>query len=311
MAIRRIAVIGAGLMGHGIAQVAATFGYDVVLRDIDQAILERGLTMVRGSLEKFVRSGQLDAERAEEIANSIRLTTSLEDALAEADYVFEAIPEVLELKQELFADMDRLAPAKTILATNTSELSPTAIASKTRRPDRAIATHWFNPPPLMPLVEVVRALDTSDATLETTLELCRSLKKETVICRKDTQGFIVSRALLAQRAEALRMLEEGLASVDEIDRAIELGLNHRMGPFKLADYVGLDTGLRNLEYMAQAHGERFMPSSTLRNLVTAGRLGRKSGRGFYDYGQPVPQRAKAGDCADHSPKAHEGLTEVS
>ena len=289
MSIRRIAVIGAGLMGNGIAQVSATAGYEVTLRDLEPRLLDHGMSLLRNSLTRLARAGKLDQQQPEDIAGSIRLTTSLEEALRDADYVFEAVPEILELKQELFAEMDRLAPKAAILATNTSELSPTAIGSKTRRPERVIATHWFNPPPLMPLIEVVRAVGTSDVTLRTTLELCHALGKETVVCRKDSQGFIVNRALLAQRAEVLRMLEEGLGSVEEIDRAIELGLNHRMGPFKLADYVGLDTGLRNLEYMAAAHGERFKPSSSLRNLVNAGHFGRKAGRGFYDYREGAAQ----------------------
>ncbi|MHB8619449.1 MAG: 3-hydroxyacyl-CoA dehydrogenase family protein [Chloroflexota bacterium] len=283
MKVSTVAVIGAGLMGNGIAQVAATAGCQVTLRDVEQRFLDRGMEMVRTSLARLARSGKLEEPEAERIAGAIKLTTSLEEAVGQADYVFEAVPEVLGLKQALFVEMDKLARPETILATNTSQLSPTAIGAKTGRQDRIIGTHWFNPAPIMRLIEVVRALNTSDQTLQTTLDLCRAFGKQTVVCRKDTEGFIVTRALLAQRAEAYRMLEEGVATVEEIDRALELGLNHPMGPFKLADFTGLDTGLRNLEYMAEAYGDRFRPTSTIRNMVNAGHLGKKTGRGFYDY----------------------------
>jgi len=285
MAVRRIAVIGAGIMGNGIAQVAAGSGYEVVMRDVEQAFIDRGVATIRGSLARFVKSGKMDQARADEIAASIQTTTSLEDAVSGADYVIEAVPEVLDLKQQVFVELDRLAPPHCILASNTSQLSPTAIGAKTQRQDKVIGTHWFNPPPLMRLIEVIRALDTSAETLQATLEVCRSFGKETIVCLKDTQGFIVNRALLAQRAEVYRMLEEGIASAEDIDRAIELGLNHPMGPFRLADLTGLDTGLHNLDYMTEAFGDRFRPTASIRNLVNAGHLGRKTGRGWYDYGE--------------------------
>jgi 3-hydroxybutyryl-CoA dehydrogenase len=283
--VRKIAVIGAGLMGSGIAQVCASSGYETTMRDVDQAFIDRGMEGIRSSLARFVKSGRLEQAEADEIASSIHTTVSLEEAVSEADYVFEAVPEVLELKQELFAELDRLCPPRAILASNTSQLSITSIGAKTQRQDKVIGAHWFNPAPVMKLIEVIRALDTSDETLQTTVELCRSFGKETVVCRKDAQGFIVNRMLLAQRAEAYRMLEEGIATVEELDRAIELGLNHPMGPFKLADLTGLDTGLHNLEYMAAAYGDRFLPTATIRNLVNAGHLGRKTGRGWYDYSE--------------------------
>ncbi|MBV9120295.1 MAG: 3-hydroxyacyl-CoA dehydrogenase family protein, partial [Chloroflexi bacterium] len=215
MAIRKISVIGAGLMGNGIAQVAAMSGYDVTMRDVEQPFLDRGLDAIRTSLARFVKSGKLDQGRAGEIAAGIRTEVDLQTAVAEADCVIEAVPEILELKQQVFVELDRFAPAHCILATNTSQLSPTAIGSKTARQDKVIGTHWFNPAPVMRLIEVIRAVDTSDDTLDQTVEMCRSFGKEVIVCRKDTQGFIVNRALLAQRAEAYRMLEEGIASAED------------------------------------------------------------------------------------------------
>jgi 3-hydroxybutyryl-CoA dehydrogenase len=283
VAVERVAVIGAGLMGSGITQVVAASGLQVVMRDVEQAFVDRGLEGIRGSLARFVKSGRIEQARADEILAGIRTTTSLEEAVGGADYVFEAVPEILELKQELFVELDRLAPAHAILASNTSQLSVTSIGAKTKRQDKVIGAHWFNPAPVMKLIEIIRALDTSDETVRITLELCRSFGKETVLCNKDSQGFIVNRMLLALRAEAYRMLEEGIATVEEMDRAIELGLNHPMGPFKLADLTGLDTGLHNLEYMTDAYGDRFRPTATIKNMVNAGHLGRKTGRGWYSY----------------------------
>jgi 3-hydroxybutyryl-CoA dehydrogenase len=285
MAIRQVAVIGAGLMGSGIAQVVASGGCQVTMRDVEQRFIDKGLEGIRGSLARFVKSGRMEQARADEIVAGIRTTTSVEEAVSGADYVFEAVPEVLDLKQELFVELDRLCPPHAILASNTSQLSVTSIGARTKRQDKVIGVHWFNPAPVMKLIEIIRALGTSDETLAITQELCRSFGKETVVCRKDAQGFIVNRMLLAQRAEAYRMLEEGIATVEDMDRAIELGLNHPMGPFKLADLTGLDTGLHNLDYMTEAYGDRFRPSSTIRNLVNAGHLGRKTGRGWYDYTQ--------------------------
>jgi 3-hydroxybutyryl-CoA dehydrogenase len=285
MAIRKVAVLGAGLMGSGIAQVAASSGYEVTMRDVDQPFIDRGMDGIRSSLARFVKSGRMEQTRADEIVGGIKTTTSVEEAVSGSDYVFEAVPEILELKQDLFALLDAMCPPHTILASNASQLSITSIGARTKRQDRVIGVHWFNPAPVMKLIEIIRALDTSEETLQTTLDLCRSFGKETVVCKKDAQGFIVNRMLLAQRAEAYRMLEEGIATVEELDRAIELGLNHPMGPFKLADLTGLDTGLHNLEYMAQAYGERFLPTATIRNLVNAGHLGRKTGRGWYDYSE--------------------------
>jgi len=289
LAVKRITVLGAGIMGNGIAQVAASAGYEVTMRSREQRTLDTAIEKIRNSLGRLVKSGKLEEAKADEIASGIKTTTSLEEAVSNTDFVIESIPEVLDLKQQQFVDLDRLCPPHAILATNTSQLSVTDVGAKTSRQDRVIGVHWFNPPPVMKLVEIIRAAQTSDETLQTTLDLCRSFGKETVVC-KDTRGFIVNRLLLAQRAEACRMLSEGVASVEEIDRAIELALNHPMGPFKLADFAGLDTATRNLEGMAEAYGDCFRPSPAILELVKEGHLGRKNGHGFYDYssGEPKP-----------------------
>ena len=289
MAIKKIAVVGAGIMGNGIAQVAASAGYEITLQSRRQETLDKAQASIKNSLGRMVKSGRIEESKADEIAGGIKTTQSVEEAVSGADFVIESVAENLELKQDLFAEMDKIAPAHTILATNTSQLSVTAVGSKTGRQDKIVGCHWFNPPPVMKLVEIVRAGQTSDETLEATVELCQSFGKETIVC-KDTPGFVVNRLLLVQRAEALRMLNEGVASVEDIDRAIELGLNHPVGPFKLADMTGLDTATTNLTYISQALGDRFAPTEVIKNLVETGTLGRKTGRGFYDYasGQAAP-----------------------
>jgi 3-hydroxybutyryl-CoA dehydrogenase len=289
MAIKKIAIVGAGIMGNGIAQVAATAGYEVTLRSRGQATLDKAQASIKNSLARMVKSGRIEEAKADEIAKGIKTTQSLEEAISGADFVIESIAENLELKQDLFAEMDKICPPHTILASNTSQLSVTAVGSKTGRQDKIVGCHWFNPPPVMKLVEIVRAGKTSDETLQATVELCQAFGKETIVC-KDTPGFVVNRLLLVQRAEALRMLDEGVASAEDIDRAIELGLNHPVGPFKLADMTGLDTALSNLTYISQSLGAWFQPTNVIKKLVEKGTLGRKTGRGFYDYssGQPTP-----------------------
>lgn len=289
MAIKKIAVVGAGIMGNGIAQVAATAGYEVTLRSRGQATLDKAQASIKNSLARMVKSGRIEEAKADEIAGGIKTTQSLEEAISNADFVIESIAENLELKQDLFAEMDKICPPHTILASNTSQLSVTGVGAKTGRQDKIVGCHWFNPPPVMKLVEVVRAAKTSDETLKATVELCQAFGKETIVC-KDTPGFVVNRLLLVQRAEALRMLDEGVATAEDVDRAIELGLNHPVGPFKLADMTGLDTALSNLTYISQSLGAWFQPTDVIKKLVEKGTLGRKTGRGFYDYssGQPTP-----------------------
>lgn len=281
--IQRIAVVGAGAMGNGIAQVAASAGFDVILRDVTPEALDRGMGAIRKSLERVVKAGKLTATDYEATMARITATTDL-TACGAADYVIEAIPERLDLKKDMFRQLDQLCAPHAILASNTSELSVTAIAAATGRPDRVIGMHWFNPPPVMKLVEIVRAVQTSDATIAATEAISHKMGKETVVC-KDAQGFITSRALCALLIECYRIADEGLASFEDIDKAIRLGLNHPMGPLELSDYVGMDVLVHAGEGMAEAFGDRFRMPQNVVKLVEAGHYGRKSGKGFYDYTQ--------------------------
>ncbi len=256
-------------MGGGIAALLLMNGLEVHLFDPSDSALERARKRI--------------AKRNDEAALERLFVTSNLEEVARADYVIEAVPEKLDLKRTLFAQLDEAAPAHTILATNTSELSVTAIAAATKRPDKVIGMHWFNPPERMSLIEIVRAVQTSDETLAATQTLSERCGKTTVVVQ-DRQGFVTTRALAALLTEAMRMLEEGVASPEDIDTAVKLGLNHPMGPLELADYVGLDTMLYISESMTEGVGERFRPTQGLRKLVEAGRLGRKSGHGFYEYG---------------------------
>jgi len=286
MEFTKIAVMGAGTMGHGLAQLAAMNGLQVGLRDVEDRFLQRGLENAKISLGRFVKAQKLTPEQADAALARIHPTTDMAQACEGAQVVIEAVPELLDLKKEVFKQLDEICPPEVVLATNTSQLSITAIASATKRPQKVIGMHFFNPPVMMNLVEIVRGMETSDETLQVILELAKKLNRETVVCKKDTLGFITSRLTLIQRMEAIRILEEGIASIEDIDKAMRLGFNHPMGPFELSDFNGVEVGYYASLSMREVYGDRFNPPQIMRNLVNAGHLGRKTGRGWYDYSDP-------------------------
>ena len=281
---RRVAVIGAGIMGSGIAQLAAMNGYSVRLCDRSRDQLHRAEQEIESSLGKLVRSGRLEPGAADTAREAVRVGDSVVEAATGAGVVVEAVVELLDVKQEVLAEAATVARPDAILATNTSQLSITSIgAALGPEGERVVGLHFFNPVVLMRLVEIVRGLQTSDTTVRAAEEFGRSLDKQTVVCRTDSPGFLTSRISAIVRLECLRMLEEGVGTAEDIDRALCLGLNFPIGPLELGDRNGLDTYLLVLESLSQTLGDRFRPTVGLRNLVAAGRLGRKSGRGIYEY----------------------------
>ena len=282
MEVQTICVLGAGTMGSGIAQVASQSGYQVVLRDVNEDLLVRGMGNIQRSLERLAKSGQIEAGRVEPILSNIRMTTDMAAAAQAAQVVIEAVPERLELKQSIYKELDQVCPPETILASNTSGLSITSMASVAQHRERIVGMHWFNPAPIMRLIEIIRGLETSDTAVETIKELSTKMGKQPVVV-KDSQGFIVTRALTPFLLECWRMLEEGIASKEDIDTAIKLGLNHPMGPFELTDFIGLDVELEVCDDMRTIFGDKFLAPQNLRQMVESGHLGRKSGRGFYQY----------------------------
>ena len=279
---KTIAVIGAGIMGRGIAHVAALGGYRTVLEDLLPNSLQRAKTEIRANLDKAVELGKVSAADADAAFNRLEYSGSVEHAVREADLVIEAAPEEIKLKVELFTTFDRVCKPETILASNTSSLSVTEIASVTKRPKQCLGMHFFNPVHKMKLLEIVRALETDEATIAAAVEVGQCMGKEVVVIN-EAPGFITSRINAMIGNEAFYMLQEGIASPEDIDKALKLGLNHPMGPFEMGDLVGLDTRLHILEYLHKSLGEKFRPAPLLVQYVKAGRLGRKSGRGVYEY----------------------------
>jgi 3-hydroxybutyryl-CoA dehydrogenase len=280
--VKTVAVIGAGTMGRGIAHVAARGGYRTVLEDLLPDALRKAEGEIRSQLDKAVELGKVSAGVADAAFSRIEYAGSVEEAAREADLVIEAVPEEMESKVEIFTLLDKICRPGTILASNTSSLSITEIASVTYRAKKCLGMHFFNPVHKMKLLEIVRALETDDDTLATAVEVGKRMGKE-VVAIKESPGFITSRINAMIGNEAFYMLQEGIASAGDIDKALKLGLNHPMGPFELVDLVGLDTRLHILDYLHKTLGEKYRPAPLLVQYVKAGRLGRKSGRGIYEY----------------------------
>lgn len=280
--VDRIAVIGSGQMGSGIAQVSAVAGYTVVMHDVKQEFVDKGLKGIEKGLGKLVEKEKIDEKKRDEALEHIRTTTKL-DECADVDLVVEAVTEKADVKKKVFRTLDEAASKHTIFASNTSSIPITELAAATDRPGRFIGMHFMNPVPVMKLVEVIRGLETTDATKDTIFKVTESLGKTPVEVH-DFPAFATNRILLPMINEAIFAYMEGVASKEDIDKCAKLGLNHPMGPFELADFVGLDTCLYVLEVLHDGYGDpKFRPCPLLRKMVQAGRLGRKSGRGFYDY----------------------------
>jgi 3-hydroxybutyryl-CoA dehydrogenase len=289
MEIKKIGVVGCGLMGHGITQVSAQAGYDVVVHEVSQEKLDSGLGKIKKQLGRAVEKQKMEQSQADEVLGRIKGTLSYDD-FADCDLVIEAITEDLELKRELWKTLDPIVKEEALLATNTSSLGVVTQSAVTKRPERFLGLHFFNPAQVMPLLEVVESITTSTGTLEVGFEWGKSLNK-TVVHARDKAGFIVNRLLIPYLLDAIRAFEEGFGTIEQIDIAMKGGANHPMGPFELLDFVGLDTSYSVGEIMFDEYRERrFAPPPTLRKLVEAGHLGRKSGRGFYDYSgeRPTP-----------------------
>ncbi len=285
MEVKTIGVIGAGTMGRGIAYAAALGGYCTILEDVMPEMQAKGLAWIRQSLDEGVQRGKVEAAARDAALARIETCSSVEDVCREADFLIEAVPEEMELKLELFTLFDKFAKPRAVLASNTSSLSVAEMAEMTYRPELCVGMHFFNPVPKMRLIEIVRAPKTSDETIAVCREVGRCMGKEVVVV-KESPGFITTRVNALIGNEAFAMLEAGIASAEDIDKALKLGLNHPMGPFELVDLVGLDVRLSILEYLHSTLGEKYRPNPLIKKLVAEGRLGRKTGRGVYDYSSP-------------------------
>jgi len=284
MEIKTIGVLGAGVMGNGIAQVAAQAGYNVIMRDIEDRFVEGGLKNIDKFLSKTVEKGKMTAEQKNGIMGKIKGTTDI-GAMKDADFIVEVIIEVMDVKKKVFAELDGIVKPEVILSSNTSSMSITEIASATKRPDKVVGMHFFNPVPLMKLVEVIRGIRTSDETTATTLELTKKLGKEPVEVRVDVPGFLANRLMIANAIEAIKLYEQGIASKEDIDKAAKLGLNYPMGPFELMDLTGIDINYHVMDYFYKElpKENKWDPPLAIKNMVRAGLLGRKTGKGWYDY----------------------------
>jgi 3-hydroxybutyryl-CoA dehydrogenase len=290
--VKTVAVIGAGIMGRGIAHAAAIGGYRTIMEDLLPAALRRAESEIRSNLDKAVELGKVAAPDADAAFQRLEYAGSVDEAAREADLVIEAVPEEMESKIEIFTLLDKICRPTTILASNTSSLSITEIASVTYRAKKCVGMHFFNPVHKMKLLEIVRALETDDDTLATAVDVGRRMGKEVVVI-KEAPGFITTRINAMIGNEAFYMLQEGIASAADIDKALKFGLNHPMGPFELVDLVGLDTRLNILEYLHKSLGDKYRPAPLLVQYVKAGRLGRKSGRGVYEYPEAAPNTKTA------------------
>ena len=285
--IKKVGVLGCGLMGSGVAQVAATAGYTTVVREVDDAPLQKGKAGIEKSLAKFIEKGKLTAEDRDATLGRLSFVTDM-DALKDCHIVIEAVTEDLDVKNALWKELDTLCPASTVFASNTSSLTIAAMAAATERADRFVGLHFFNPVPLMKLVEVVRTITTSQSTFDTTFAFAESLGK-TAVAAKDSSGFIVNLLLVPYLLDAIRALETGVASIEDIDNAMKLGCGYPMGPLALLDFVGNDTTYKIAEIMFDEYREqRYAPPPLLKRMVMAGLYGRKSGKGFYDYSAKPP-----------------------
>ena len=284
MEIKQIGVVGAGSMGNGIAQVASQAGYQVVMMDVEDRFVQNGLKAIEKFLQKSVEKAKIAETQKKEILERIKGTTRMEE-LKDADFVIEAVFEDLALKKNVFKQLDELTKPQVILATNTSSMSITEIAAATKRPERVAGMHFFNPAPLMKLVEVIRGYHTSDATVQTVVEMAKKMGKETVQVRKDSPGFIVNRLMIPHMIEAVKMAEEGIASIEDIDKAVRLGLNYPMGPFELMDFTGVDIVHHVADYLYKELNKesKWSIPVLLKSLIRAGKLGRKTRGGWYKY----------------------------